>query len=118
MKFVQEKIDDVLVVRIQEKSITSHEAPELKTALLGFLIGDTKKILMNFKEVQNMDSTGLGALLFGIRQAERYEKDIRYCEMQSKILFLIRIAHLENAIDLYETEKDGLKDFQDEETNA
>jgi anti-sigma B factor antagonist len=113
MEFVQEKINDVLVVRPVGKSITSHEAPELKTALLGLLMGDSKKILLNLEKVQNMDSTGLGSLLFAIRQAERYEKDIRFCEMQQKIQFLVRIAHLEDVIDVYKTEKEALKGFEE-----
>ena len=114
MEFVQEKIGDVLVVRLAEKKVTSHEAPELKTALLGFLMGDTRKILFNLKQVQMMDSTGLGSLLFAIRQAERYDKDIRFCEMQPKIQFLVRIAHLEDVIDMYNSEKDALKGFKEE----
>lgn len=113
MEFIQENIGDVLVAHVQEKSITSHEAPEMKTSLLGLLMGKTPKILLNLKEVKSMDSTGLGALLFGIRQAERYGKDLRFCEMQTKIQFLIRIAHLEDVIDVYETQKDALKDFQE-----
>ncbi len=114
MEFVQEKIGDVLVARVMEKSVTSHEAPDLKTSLLGLLMGDAQKVLLNFKEVKSMDSTGLGALLFGIRQAERYGKDLRFCEMQSKILFLVRIAHLEDVIDVYETQQEALKDFKEE----
>lgn len=113
MEFAQEKIGDVLVVRPAERSITSHEAPDVKTALLGLLMGDSKKILLNLGKVQSMDSTGLGSLLFAIRQADRYEKDIRFCEMQQKVLFLMRIAHLDTVIDVYQTEKEALKDFEE-----
>jgi anti-anti-sigma factor len=113
MEFVQEKIGDVLVVRLAEKSITSHEAPELKTAILGLLVGDSKKILLSLGQVKTMDSTGLGSLLFAIRQADRYDKDIRFCEMQEKIQFLVRIAHLEEVIDVYKNEKEALNGFKE-----
>jgi len=118
MEFIQEKVKDVLVARVMEENVTSHEAPVLKTSLLGLLMGDTRKVLLNLKEVKSMDSTGLGALLFGIRQAERYGKDLRFCEMQSKIQFLMRIAHLEDVIDVYETQQEALKDFEEEEADA
>jgi anti-sigma B factor antagonist len=118
MEFVQEKKGDVLVARLSAVNVTSHEAPELKTSLLALLMGEPKKILLNLSQVRTMDSTGLGALLFAIRQAERYQKDIRFCEMQSKVQFLIRIAHLEEVIDVYETEAEALKDFEEDQADA
>jgi len=114
MHFDKEKVGNVIVVRIKEKKLTSHEAPGMKAALLGVIAGEDEKFLLNMRDVKQMDSTGLGAFLFGIRQADRYKKDIRFCEIQPKVQFLIRIAHLNDVIKFYETEKDGLQDFQKE----
>ena len=76
MRYEHEKVGDIIVVRIQEKKLTSHEAPEMKTTLLGLIIGEGEQFILNLKDVEYMDSTGLGAFLFGIRQAENYEKDL------------------------------------------
>ncbi|MBN2104952.1 STAS domain-containing protein [bacterium] len=108
MQFDKEIINDVLVVRVHEPRITMHEAPDVKTDLLGMMIEDVNCILLNLKEVQKMDSTGLGALLFGIRQAEQHDKDFCVCELNDKVQFLIRIAHLDDTIDVFETEKDAI----------
>ena len=118
MQFDQETKGEVLVVRLLEENVSSHEAPELKTALLGFLMRDEKKILLNLKDVQNMDSTGLGALLFGIRQAQRYGKDMRFSDAQSKVQFLIRIAQLQDVIGVYPTEQEALKAFGADRTDG
>jgi anti-sigma B factor antagonist len=115
MQFEQETIGDVLILRVREKEVTSHEAPEMKTQLLKFLVGDSAKILLDLKAVQNMDSTGLGSLLFGIRQAEQHEKDLRFTGIQSKVKFLMHVAHLEGVIDSYETAEQGLKAFQEDD---
>ena len=112
MRYDQERVGDVRVIRIREKKLTSHEAPEMKTKFLELIIREGDKLLVNLKDVENMDSTGLGSVLFGVRQAEQHGKDLRFCEIQPKVQFLIRIAHLEQAIDVYETEKKALKDFQ------
>ena len=118
MNYDQEKIGDVNVIRIKEKQLTSNEAPDAKTALLGLIIGDGTRFLVNLKDVQRIDSTGLGALLFGVRQAEQHDKDIRFCEISSRVQFLIRIAHLEEVINFYKTEREALKDFRREEGNG
>jgi len=117
MRFDQERVGDVRVVRIREKKLTSHEAPEMKTKFLELMIEEGEKLLLNLEDVENMDSTGLGSFLFGIRQAEHHGKDLRFCEIQPKIQFLIRIAHLEQVIDVYDTEKEALEDFQKEGEN-
>lgn len=113
MEIETRKMDDVTVVRIKEKKLTFHEAPEMKTYMLGLMLNEDNKILVDLSEVENMDSTGLGSILFGIRQSDQHEKDMRFCSAHDKIRYLIRIAHLEEVIDLYETDTDALKAFED-----
>jgi anti-sigma B factor antagonist len=103
---------DVVIVRVREERLTSHEAPEMKVKLLELLIGEGEVILINLKDVKYMDSTGIGAFLFGVRQAEQHNKEICFCDMQPKVQFLIHIAHLEQVMDIYETEEKALKELQ------
>ena len=112
MQFDRERVGDVNIIRVRDKKLTSHEAPDMKTALLGLTLEDDERFLLNLGEVENMDSTGLGSFLFGIRQAESRGKDMRFCNLRDKIRFLIRIAHLEQVIQVYETEEEGLESFQ------
>ncbi|NQT25843.1 STAS domain-containing protein [candidate division KSB1 bacterium] len=111
MHLQTEKIGNVSVGRIMMEKVTSHETPDLKTALLELIVSDGEQFLINLSKIKMMDSTGLGALIFGVRQADQHEKDLRFCDPSEKIQFLIRIAHLEDAIDVYDTEQEGLDDF-------
>ena len=115
MQIERETAGDVLVLRVLEKQVTSHEAPELKTALLGAMAGDTDRILLDLTTVENMDSTGLGALLFGLRQADQHDKDLRFCGMQKKVRFLVHVAQLESAVPSYADVEEGLKGFREDE---
>jgi len=112
MHIQTEKIGDVNVGRIMMKKVTSHDAAELKTALLELIGKEGKQILLDLANIKIMDSTGLGALIFGVRQADQHDKDMRFCKPSEKIQFLIRIAHLEDAIDVYGTEEEALEDFK------
>ena len=115
MQYDQEKIGSVIVVRIKEKRLTSHEAPEMKTAFLALMEVEGEEYVINLKDVEYMDSTGLGAFLFGIRQAERYDKEIIFCELSPRIQSLVRIAQLEKIIEIFEKEEDAIKEYTDEE---
>jgi anti-sigma B factor antagonist len=109
MNFDRVEIGDVAVIRVKEKKLTSAEAPEMKTALLGLVLEEHEKILINLAEVEYMDSTGLGSFLFGIRQAQQHAKQMEFCALQPRIQFLIRIAHLEDVMRVHKTEKEALK---------
>ena len=112
MHFQTEKIGNVNVGRIMLEKVTGHEAPDLKTALLELIAGEGEQFLIDLGKIRVMDSTGLGALIFGVRQADQHEKDLRFCKPNEKIRFLIRIAHLGDAIDVYDTEQEALDDFK------
>lgn len=112
MHLQTEKIGNVSVGRITMEKVTGHEAPDLKTALLELIVSDGEQFLINLDSIKVMDSTGLGALIFGVRQADQHQKDLRFCSPGEKIKFLIRIARLEDAIDIYDTEQEGLDDFK------
>ena len=120
MRYEKEIIDHVVVIRIQEPEITMKEAPDVKTALLGFMLEQESCILLNMGAVHKMDSTGLGALLFGIRQADQHGKDLCVCDLNEKVKFIIRIAQLEDVIDVYNSESEALdsirKESEDEHT--
>ncbi len=115
MRYDEELIGDIRIVRIREKKLTFEEAPEMKTQFLKLLTEEGEELVINLKEVEYMDSTGLGSFLFGIRQAERYDKDLVLCEIGSRIQSLIKIAHLDNVLEIYETEKEAIKALQEDE---
>lgn len=114
MQFACDYYEDILIVRVQEDQITLKEAPNVKTTLLGFMTDEANCILLNLSSVHKMDSTGLGAILFGIRQAEQHEKDLAICGANDKVQFLIKIAHLDQVINIYPTEKEAIKDLTSE----
>ena len=113
MQFESDYHEGILIVRVQEKQITMKEAPDVKTTLLSFMTDDSECILLNLSNVNRMDSTGLGAILFGIRQAEQHEKAFAVCDAGDKVRFLIKIARLDEVIDVFETEKAALSELAD-----
>ena len=118
MKYDQKKVGKITVIRIREKAINAHKAPNVKTALLGLILEEGEQILINLQDVESMDSTGLGTLLFAIRQAEQHEKEICFCAMNLKIKFLVRIAQLEQVVDLFDSEEEALKQMVEDKAGG
>ncbi|MBN2416448.1 STAS domain-containing protein [bacterium] len=111
MKYQLEKKDGFCVVRVESDHLTHTEAPDMKTTFLQLLTEDCDILLLNLASVAYMDSTGLGALLFGIRQAEANDKEIIFCCLGEKLKSLVRIARLESILEIYASEKDAVKEI-------
>jgi len=112
MNLEKKDFGSVAVLVLHASQITSNDAPDLKTAFLGHLVGKETKFLINLSEVESVDSTGLGALLFGLRQAKQQGKSLAFCDMKPKVRFLVKVAHLEEAMDLFDTQAEALERMQ------
>ena len=112
MQFEHVDIDRITVVMVKETQLTSKEAPDVKTSLLEILSKGQNIILINLQTVEHIDSTGLGALLFGKRQSAANDKEIYFCELNKKVTSLIRIARLDQVFTLFENEEEALKALQ------
>jgi len=98
----------VKVVRLHEKRLDSPLAPKLKTELLMLLSEPPYKILLDLKEVEYADSSGLGALLLGVRQARDKGGKLVLVNVQKRVADLIRIARLDEILPTLASEEEAL----------
>lgn len=107
----KESKDDVSIIRLKDERLDSNIAPELKAELLILVDQGAKKIIVDLKNVTYADSSGLGALLFGLRQSRDNGGSLLIVGANSRITNLIRIAKLEEILINYENEIDALANF-------
>ncbi len=91
--------EDVYILKLQEEKLNTRISPDLKAQLL-LLIGDEShnKIILDLSDVKYVDSSGLGALLLGLRQARANDKQFALLGTQKRVASLIHIAHLDGAL--------------------
>ncbi|MFQ6115391.1 MAG: STAS domain-containing protein [bacterium] len=112
MEYHEEKIGGVFIIRLLQPRLDTYVAPELKTEILRVVEREGEhKILIDMKQVEYVESSGLGALLFGVRQAKSKSGMLRLVNSNQKFLNLIRIAKLEDEIVNYENEEKALGSF-------
>jgi anti-sigma B factor antagonist len=103
MNFLLEEIDDVKILRIKEERLDSNVAPDLKAQLL-MLVNDKSKVVVELSHVKYADSSGLGALLLGLRQARDNGGHFTVCGAQKRVKSLLKIAQLDGMLKNYENE--------------
>ncbi len=114
MRYSEKEKGDIKIVQIQEAKLTSLEAPEMKTAFLKMINDSEKIILVNLSDVDYMDSTGLGSLLFGLRQADANDREIIFCGLKPRVKSLVHIAHLDDVLEIYDTEEEAVLEIEND----
>lgn len=112
MKFEKVTNDDVVILRILESKVDSNMAPGLKKELLGHIVQDSPNMIIDLNAVEYMDSSGLGALLFGRRQAERFLGNFVIINPSPRVLKLIDIAHLTQTLTIFDSEEEAILSFK------
>ncbi len=112
MNVREEKVGGVLVVRVEEARLDSTISAEFKTELLRLLEGEAvRNVLIDLRKVDYADSSGLGALLFGHRHARGHEAALKLVHVNPKIRTLIRIAKLDDVLEIFDGEDEALNSF-------
>jgi len=113
MNFKLETINDVHILRLYESRLDTSIAPELKAELMVLIQADEEqKILIDLKEVDYADSSGLGAILFGIRQARENDSTLKLMNIGARVMSLIRIAKIDNVVEFFDDETSALASFE------
>jgi anti-anti-sigma factor len=102
---------NITILRLEDERLDSPIAAELKAHLLLLIDQGAKNLLLDMKGVEYADSSGLGAILFGVRQVRPVNGQIKLANLQPRVLSLIKIAKLDNVIEAYDNEKEALASF-------
>ncbi|HDP98526.1 MAG TPA: anti-sigma factor antagonist [bacterium] len=106
--FSKQEENGVTIISINQDRLDTVMAPDLKTELLLLVDQGVTKILVDLSNVVYVDSSGLGALLFGVRQMKNLGGHLILCGANSKVSNLIKIARLETHLKNYRDRKQAL----------
>jgi len=107
MNYCIDDVDGVKILRLREKRLDANISPALKSQLL-LLVERGTSLLIDLSEVQYADSSGLGALLLGLRQTRDLNGQFGLIGAGKRVRSLIRIAQLEGVMLYFENEQQAL----------
>ena len=91
----------ILTVR-GEVDVTT--TPRVRTQLLSLLSDGTPHVIVDLEGVRFLDSSGLGALVAGLKQARSRAGELRIvCEGQRSVRKVLEVTGLERVLDRYDS---------------
>ena len=111
MKIKMELSKSVTVLYIQEDRLDANNSEELKTELKRLFEAGTKELVIDLKEVLFIDSSGLGVLVSGYKNAATLHGSLKLSNLQAQVKSMFELTRLHRVFDIFTTVDDALQSY-------
>ncbi|HEB77575.1 MAG TPA: anti-sigma factor antagonist [Methylothermaceae bacterium] len=95
------KRDSHLVIQILEPRVDAHNSDELKDYIAKLLENNEQKLIVDLSQVRFIDSSGLGALLSGYKNASLHHASLVLAGLQPRVRALFELTRLDRVFEIY-----------------
>jgi len=81
-----------------------YNVSELKKALFSITDGQFKSVIVDMKKVNYMDSSGIGALVAGMKKMKAHNGKFALMNIHDDVLNILKLATLDKFFTIYDTE--------------
>ena len=110
MEITQKKVGRACVVTPQVKKIDASVAVGFKTQLMEIVDGGRNRLILNLKEVNFIDSSGLGALVSVLKRMGS-EGGINLYSVKDSVRSILELTQLDKVFGIHMSEKGAIKGF-------
>jgi anti-sigma B factor antagonist len=111
MNLKTEQNGAVTMIMVREERLDAHNSDELKIEMNRLFESGTKDLIVDLKEVRFIDSSGLGVLVSGFKNASTRQGSIKLCGLQSQIKSMFELTRLHRVFDIYQTVDEALESY-------
>lgn len=86
-------------------------APALKSLLEETVASGSTRIVVDLEEVSFIDSSGLGALISGLKTSRQAGGDLRIAAVPEQVLTVLRLTNLDRVLPAHATVADASHDW-------
>jgi len=108
MNISTEAINKTIVIRIGEDRLDAHNSGELKVMMQQLFEGGNLTLLVDLKNVRFIDSSGLGALVSGFKNATVKQGVLKLSSLQPQVKSMFELTRLHRVFEIFPTEADAL----------
>jgi anti-sigma B factor antagonist len=107
----EREVEGIEIVELDGRLVLGYEASGLRKRLLGFINEEKVNVILDLKEVEFIDSTGLGTLVMAhsaMKQAGGAAKLLNLSKRHIELLILTRLTTL---FEVFDDETDAINSF-------
>ena len=101
MKLVTEQRDGRTLLMVKEGRLDAHNSGELKDRILKLFEEGGRDLVVDLGDVQFIDSSGLGALLSGHKNAIQRSTGFALANLQPRVKAMFELTRLQRVFEIY-----------------
>jgi anti-sigma B factor antagonist len=98
-----------VIVFVKEERLDAHNSGDLKTEMNRLFESGSINLIINLKEVRFIDSSGLGVLVSGFKNASTRHGSIKLSGLQTQVKSMFELTRLHRVFDIFTTVDDALE---------
>ena len=111
MNLQTETRNDVVVIYVKEERLDAHNSGELKIEVQRIFEEGKKNVLIDLKDVRFIDSSGLGALVSGFKNAISHQGILKLSSLQSQVRSMFELTRLHRVFEIFSSTAEALDNF-------
>jgi anti-sigma B factor antagonist len=111
MELTEREVGDVTVLNLKGRLVFEEGDTPLRVTIDDLVAHGRTKLVIDLQGVTYMDSAGLGMLVAKYVSVHKRGGDVKLLHPTSRCMELLRITHLREVFELYDSENDAVKSF-------
>jgi anti-sigma B factor antagonist len=103
--------NDIVIIYVKEERLDAHNSGELKIEVQKLFAGGKKNVLIDLKDVRFIDSSGLGALVSGFKNAITNQGNLKLSTLQSQVRSMFELTRLHRVFEIFASTSEALDNF-------
>ena len=101
---------DVKIIDVKT-DLSSYAVSDLRKVLENLLTEKVNKVVVNFSEVNHINSTAVGTLVGIAKRLRQNGGDLKLCNLASTLTRTFNLIGASSVVEIYETEKSAIAAF-------
>ena len=110
MNIAMKKADGVVLIELPGRALDASNARDFKAATTA-LLKQGAKLVIDMGKLEFVDSTGLGALVFCLRQAHDAQGEIKLCQLTKPVRALFELVRMHRVFEIFNTAAEAEKSY-------
>jgi anti-sigma B factor antagonist len=106
-----EEHGEVVLIEVKEERLDAHNSGELKAQMLNLFEEGKNNLLVDLKEVRFVDSSGLGALVSGFKNASARSGNLKLSGLQPQVKSMFELTRLHRVFEIFPGAQEALTSF-------
>lgn len=111
LKITNRDVEGVTLLTLDGRIVLGEETVALREKVKGLLGEGKKKLVLDLRNVTQIDSSGLGALVAAHSSAKSAGATLRLCNLGSRTNELLQVTKLLTVFEVFNSETDAVRGF-------